>query len=112
MNYYGAKDMAESFRTVRRNTLQIAQDIPEDKYGFKRDGGVDERRRGARPRRRATLWSVRAHAVDKKTTITFEDFGAYMARTPRSEKALTAKGPAHRRADEKWRRVRGVSRDA
>jgi uncharacterized damage-inducible protein DinB len=35
MTYYGAKELAESFRTVRRNTLQVAQDIPEDKYGFK-----------------------------------------------------------------------------
>jgi uncharacterized damage-inducible protein DinB len=35
MTYYGAKDLAESFRTVRKNTIQIAQDIPEDKYSFK-----------------------------------------------------------------------------
>jgi DinB superfamily len=34
MNYYGAKDLASSFRTVRKNTLQIAEEIPEDKYGF------------------------------------------------------------------------------
>ena len=34
MNYYGGKEMAESFRTVRKNTIVIAQDIPEDKYGF------------------------------------------------------------------------------
>ena len=34
MNYYGAKELAESFRTVRKNTIQIAEDIPEDKYGF------------------------------------------------------------------------------
>ena len=35
MTYYGAKDLAEAFRTVRKNTLQIAEDIPEDKYSFK-----------------------------------------------------------------------------
>jgi uncharacterized damage-inducible protein DinB len=35
MTYYGAKDLAEAFRTVRKNTLAIAQDIPADKYGFK-----------------------------------------------------------------------------
>ena len=28
MNYYGAKEMAESFRTVRKNTIQVAEDIP------------------------------------------------------------------------------------
>jgi len=35
MNYYGGKELAHSFRTVRKNTIQIAEDIPEDKYGFK-----------------------------------------------------------------------------
>src|SRR5215831_8718994 len=35
MTYYGAKELAESFKTVRKNTLQIAEDIPENKYSFK-----------------------------------------------------------------------------
>jgi uncharacterized damage-inducible protein DinB len=35
MNYYGAKELAASFRTVRKNTLQVAEEIPEDKYGFR-----------------------------------------------------------------------------
>jgi uncharacterized damage-inducible protein DinB len=35
MTYYGGKELADSFRTVRKNTIQIAQDIPEDKYDFK-----------------------------------------------------------------------------
>jgi uncharacterized damage-inducible protein DinB len=34
MNYYGAKELAESFRTVRNNTLIIAQEIGEQHYGF------------------------------------------------------------------------------
>jgi uncharacterized damage-inducible protein DinB len=35
MTYYGGKEMAEAFRTVRNNTIQIAEDIPENKYDFK-----------------------------------------------------------------------------
>ena len=35
MTYYGGKELANAFRTVRKNTIQIAQDIPEDKYDFK-----------------------------------------------------------------------------
>ena len=35
MTYYGAKELASSFRTVRKNTIQIAEDIPEDKYSFR-----------------------------------------------------------------------------
>jgi len=34
MNYYSAKDMAAAFRTVRNNTIKIAEEIPEDKYSF------------------------------------------------------------------------------
>jgi uncharacterized damage-inducible protein DinB len=35
MTYYGGKQLANAFRTVRKNTIAIAQDIPEDKYAFK-----------------------------------------------------------------------------
>jgi uncharacterized damage-inducible protein DinB len=35
MNYYGTKDMAASFRTVRKNTVQIAEEIPESQYEFR-----------------------------------------------------------------------------
>ena len=35
MTYYGAKELARSFRTVRENTIKIAQEIPEEKYGFR-----------------------------------------------------------------------------
>jgi len=34
MTYYGGKEMAASFRTVRENTLKIAEEIPENKYDF------------------------------------------------------------------------------
>ena len=35
MTYYGAKEIAASFRVVRNNTLKIAEEIPEDKYSFR-----------------------------------------------------------------------------
>lgn len=31
---YGGKELANSFRTVRKNTIQVAEDIPEAKYEF------------------------------------------------------------------------------
>jgi uncharacterized damage-inducible protein DinB len=40
MTYYGAKELSETFRTVRKNTIQVAEDIPEDKYGFSPAAGV------------------------------------------------------------------------
>jgi uncharacterized damage-inducible protein DinB len=35
MTYYGGKELAMSFRTVRNNTIQIAEEIPEESYSFK-----------------------------------------------------------------------------
>ncbi len=35
MTYYGAQELAASFRTVRKNTLVIAHDIGEEHYGFR-----------------------------------------------------------------------------
>ena len=35
MVYYGGKEMAAAFRTVRANTVKIAEEIPEEKYSFK-----------------------------------------------------------------------------
>jgi uncharacterized damage-inducible protein DinB len=35
MTYYGGKELAAAFRTVRRNTIQIAEEIPESKYDFR-----------------------------------------------------------------------------
>ena len=35
MTYYGGKELAAAFRTVRNNTIKIAEEIPENKYDFR-----------------------------------------------------------------------------
>jgi uncharacterized damage-inducible protein DinB len=35
MTYYGGQELAASFRTVRTNTILIAEEIPEESYAFK-----------------------------------------------------------------------------
>jgi uncharacterized damage-inducible protein DinB len=35
MTYYGGKELAAAFRTVRNNTIKIAEEIPESKYDFR-----------------------------------------------------------------------------
>ena len=35
MNLYGPKQLTESMRTVRKNTIQIAEDIPEKDYNYR-----------------------------------------------------------------------------
>jgi uncharacterized damage-inducible protein DinB len=41
MNLYGTKQLVDSMRTVRKNTILIAEDIPEKDYGFR--GAPDSR---------------------------------------------------------------------
>jgi uncharacterized damage-inducible protein DinB len=35
MNLYGSRELVSSIRTVRKNTILIAEDIPETEYGFR-----------------------------------------------------------------------------
>ena len=35
MTYYGSKELAASFRTVRNNTIKVAEEIPEEHYGYR-----------------------------------------------------------------------------
>jgi uncharacterized damage-inducible protein DinB len=35
VEYYGSKELAAAYRTVRRNTLTIAEEIPEARYDFR-----------------------------------------------------------------------------
>jgi uncharacterized damage-inducible protein DinB len=37
---YGGKELATAFRGVRKNTIQVAEDIPESSYGFVSAPGV------------------------------------------------------------------------
>jgi uncharacterized damage-inducible protein DinB len=40
MTYYGGRELAAAFRTVRNNTIRIAEDIPEEKYDFRAAPGT------------------------------------------------------------------------
>ena len=91
MHFYGGREMAEAFRTVRRNTLQIANDITEEHYGFRPTPDMMSVAEELAHIAVSTLWAVEAHAVEKKTAISFEDFNTYMMRTAEAEKALTSR---------------------
>jgi uncharacterized damage-inducible protein DinB len=69
MTYYGAKELAESFRTVRKNTLAIAEDISEDKYGFKAAADIRTVEKLLTHIALATRFQYRIHAVEKRTTL-------------------------------------------
>lgn len=91
MNCYSAKNMANAFRTVRQNTLQIANEIPEDKYDFAAvDGGMTVAALLAHIAS-GTYLARQLHGVEKKTSVTMEDFGAWVGEATRIQAALTTK---------------------
>ncbi len=78
MAYYGSKELAQSFRTVRKNTLEAARDIPEDKYDF---CPTPEYRSVEKLLAHIALhyrFQHRINAVEKRSTMEGFDFVAVM----------------------------------
>ena len=91
MTYYGAKELARSFRTVRKNTLAVARDIPEEQYGFR---VTPESRSVAETVAHlavTTRGSYQAHAVTKIKTFVGIDFPALVRQRQEQERQLTTK---------------------
>jgi len=96
MTYYGAKELAEAFRTVRRNTIIIAEDIPEQHYGFR--AAPETRTVGQMLVHIAAAQKMpeQIHAIERRTTLEGFDFPALMARvlaeeqTPRDKSQIIA----------------------
>jgi uncharacterized damage-inducible protein DinB len=91
MNYYGAKEMAESFRTVRKNTIIIAEDLPEEQYGFR--AAPDTRSVGELLAHIALgyQFQYQINALEKRETMVGFDFPALMQRMAAEEKLPRSK---------------------
>ena len=90
MTYYGSKNIAESFRTVRRNTLTIANEIPEDKYGFRPAEGVMSVGELLAHIAISPMWQIEVHA-QRIPHIEFAFFGARLQQSKIEEAALRSK---------------------
>ena len=91
MTYYGAKELAESFRTVRKNTIQVAEEIPEDKYSFKPTPDTMSVREILAHLAATPDWAEACHFTEKKANVAMEDFGRWMGANAAREKTLTSK---------------------
>jgi len=91
MIYYGAKELARSFRTVRENTIKIAEEIPEDKYNFRPAEGC--RSVAETLAHIATMSRVpeQIHFIDHRSSLAGFDFFGMMSKlkaetqTPRTK---------------------------
>jgi uncharacterized damage-inducible protein DinB len=78
MTYYGAQELAASFRTVRKNTLVIANDIGEERYGFR---ATPETRTVAQTLVHiAQIYKLQdqVHRVERRTTLEGLDFMGFL----------------------------------
>lgn len=97
MQAYGPHEMANAFRTVRRNTIQIAKDIPEDRYDFVAAPGTRSVRELLGHIAAATLIHYDFHRDKRITTLAGYDFPAMMGRmaaeanTPRTKDEIVAR---------------------
>jgi uncharacterized damage-inducible protein DinB len=91
MTYYGGKELAESFRTVRKNTIQVAEDIPEEKYSFKAAPDTMSVAEMLAHLAVTPHWAQQCLFVEKKTTVAMEDFGRWMGELGAQGKQLTSK---------------------
>ena len=86
MTYYGAKELADSFRTVRKNTIQIAEDIPEAQYTYR---VTPETRSVAEMLVHLAVapeLQERIHGTERLTTLVGLDFPSLMAQMVAKEK--------------------------
>ncbi|MGI8742163.1 MAG: DinB family protein [Bryobacteraceae bacterium] len=91
MNYYGPKELAASFRTVRKNTITIAEEIGEQHYGF---SAAPETRTVAQALTHIALSSrlpLHIHSVERLTTLEGFDFMAFFGKQMAEEQAQRSK---------------------
>lgn len=115
MNYYANKELADSFRTVRKNTVIIAQEIPQEKYAFR---AAPETRSVGELLVHIALahgFQYQIHATERRTTMEGFDFPSLMKRFTAEEKEPRTKDQILemlRGSGEKWAGfVEGLSDD-
>ncbi len=88
MNHYGVKQLAESARTVRKNTILIAEDIPEKDYDYR---PTPESRSVAETLVHIALLPQVARLLNAETSLETFDFGELIKKSEIEEKRPRSK---------------------
>jgi uncharacterized damage-inducible protein DinB len=91
MNHYGAQELAASFRTVRKNTLVIANDIGEEHYRFR--ATPETRTVGQTLVHIAQIYKLQdqLQRVERRTTLEGFDFMGFLGPILTDEETLRTK---------------------
>jgi len=91
MTYYGSKELAAAFRTVRKNTIAIAEDIPAEQYGFR---ATPETRSVAQTLVHIAVMTrvgEQIHFLERRTTLEGFDFFGLMGALIAEEQTVRSK---------------------
>jgi uncharacterized damage-inducible protein DinB len=91
MTYYGPKELAAAFRTVRNNTIRIAEEIPEEQYGYR---VAPECRSVAETLVHIALVprvQQQIHITERRTTLVGFDFFGFMDKLTAEQKVPRTK---------------------
>jgi uncharacterized damage-inducible protein DinB len=91
MSSYGAAELANAFRTVRKNTIQVAEDIPEEKYDFVAAPGCKSVSAQLRHIAYAPILYYDMHRDRRITTLKGYDFGLITGRSQAEEEKPRSK---------------------
>jgi uncharacterized damage-inducible protein DinB len=105
LTYYGAKELAESFRTVRKNTITIAEELPEEQYSFR--PAPNTRTVGELLTHISQTYSFQyqIHGQERRSSLEGFDFPSLMQRLAAEEKIPRSKDQILemlRSSGEKW----------
>jgi uncharacterized damage-inducible protein DinB len=87
---YGVKELVESFRTVRKNTIAVAEDIPAEQYDYKATPDVMSVAAMLAHIAVSPAWQIKVHSQGI-TATDFAMFRANMAEAAAEEKTLRTK---------------------
>ena len=88
---YGGKEFAEAFRTVRKNTLQIAEEITEDKYSFRATPDSMTVAEDLAHLAAFTRWPQIVHSEQRKLSFVFGEFQGLMEEMTKFQGSLKTK---------------------
>lgn len=96
MTYYGAPELAASFRTVRKNTIIVAEEIDEANYGFRVTPDTRSVAQTLVHIARVCELQEHVHGVERRTTLEGFDFMGFIGpviadeQTPRTKEQIIA----------------------
>ncbi len=91
MTYYGPKEMAASFRTVRGNTIKIAEEIPEESYSFRGAPGCRSVAETLVHIAVGARLQEKIHFTDRVDTLVGFDFFSFMGKQVAEEQVPRSK---------------------